>query len=259
MEFKIKYLSSYAGLLQQYFVNINCSEVVNDIVNSGDERALIVILITWMIVNPDKFIPQSPNDISPELLVEACNYMKTRDFEVIYRWISQIDTIPKLNFQQMKTIKTDYIDRFLVPDTLSQLTNSARIMASWLDAVLEFTVLKHEALILTVKKQNVIQKIKNVSLLWPKKKDFIERAYKILLFTKRVRPEINLTMMYLKKNNLYDFMNKVDIDKNKVYLRIKELEKRELKRDININPLFESTSEMNQSEQETLASTNQEE
>lgn len=159
----------------------------------------------------------------------------------------------------MKTIKTDYIDRFLVPDTLSQLTNSARIMASWLDAVLEFTVLKHEALILTVKKQNVIQKIKNVSLLWPKKKDFIERAYKILLFTKRVRPEINLTMMYLKKNNLYDFMNKVDIDKNKVYLRIKELEKRELKRDININPLFESTSEMNQSEQETLASTNQEE
>ena len=168
MEFKIKYLSSYAGLLQQYFVNINCSEVVNDIVNSRDERALIVILITWMIVNPDKFIPQSPTDITPELLVEAWNYMKTDEFEMIYRRISQIDTIPKLNFQQMKVIKTDYIDRFLIHDTLSQLTNSARIMASWLDAVLEFTVLKHEALILTVKKQNVIQKIKNVSLLWPK-------------------------------------------------------------------------------------------
>ena len=67
------------------------------------------------------------------------------------------------------------------------------------------------------------------------KKDFIERAYKILLFTKRVRPEINITMMYLKKNNMYGFMDKVDIDKNKVYLRIKELEKRELNRDININ------------------------
>jgi hypothetical protein len=71
-------------------------------------------------------------------------------------------------------------------------------MASWLDAILEFTVLKHEALILTVKKQNILQKIKNISIEWPKKKQFIERAYKILLFTKRVKPEINLTMQYLK-------------------------------------------------------------
>jgi hypothetical protein len=100
-------------------------------------------------------------------------------------------------------------------------------MASWLDAILEFTVLKHEALILTVKKQNILQKIKNISIEWPKKKQFIERAYKILLFTKRVKPEINLTMQYLRENDLYDFMNKDRMENNKVYMKIKEIESRE--------------------------------
>uniref|UniRef100_A0A7S3J384 Uncharacterized protein n=1 Tax=Euplotes harpa TaxID=151035 RepID=A0A7S3J384_9SPIT len=181
-----------------------------------------------MIIKPDDFIPESPHDISSDLLEMAANYMRSEEFEAIYKRISQIDTLPKLSFQQMRIIKTEYMDRFLGQDTLTGLTNSARIMASWLDAVLEFTVLKHEALILTVKKQNVMQKIRNVSLVWPKKKDFIERAYKIMLFTKRVRPEINVTLMYLKRNNLYEFMNKEHMDKNRVYLKIKELETREL-------------------------------
>jgi hypothetical protein len=100
-------------------------------------------------------------------------------------------------------------------------------MASWLDAILEFTVLKHEALILSVKKQNILQKIKHISIEWPRKKQFIERAYKILLFTKRVKPEINITLYYLKKNNLYDFMDKSKMDTNKVYLKIKDIENRE--------------------------------
>ena len=117
----------------------------------------------------------------------------------------------------MRIIKTEYIDRFCTPNTLSDLTNSARLLASWLDAILEFTVLKHEALILTVKKQNILTKIKSISIEWPKRKQFIERAYKILLFTKRVRPEINLTLQYLRENNLYDFMGKDKMENNKVY------------------------------------------
>lgn len=227
MEFKVKYLTSYAGLLNQYFINLNFNEVVHDIVASGDARGLIIVLITCMVVKPQEFIPPSPQEISSELLESAVNYMKSEEFSEIYNKISEIDTIPKLSFQQMRIIKTEYMDRFCQSDTLSQLTNSARIMASWLDAILEFTVLKHEALILTVKKQNIIQKIKNISIEWPKKKQFIERAYKILLFTKRVKPEINITLRYLKLNNFYDFMDKEKMDGNKVYLKIKDIERRE--------------------------------
>lgn len=227
MEFKVKYLTSYAGLLNQYFINLNFNEVVHDIVASADARGLIIVLITCMVVKPQEFIPPSPQEISSELLESAVNYMKSDEFSEIYNKISEIDTIPKLSFQQMRIIKTEYMDRFCQSDTLSQLTNSARIMASWLDAILEFTVLKHEALILTVKKQNILQKIKNISIEWPKKKQFIERAYKILLFTKRVKPEINITLHYLKLNNCYDFMDKDKMDSNKVYLKIKDIERRE--------------------------------
>ena len=182
-----------------------------------------------MVISPQEFIPQSPEEITGELLERAVNYMKTEEFEEIYKRISQMDTIPKLSFQDMRVIKTDYIDRFCTQETLTSLTNSARLLASWLDAILEFTVLKHEALILTVKKQNILQKIKNISIEWPKRKQFIERAYKILLFTKRVRPEINMTMEYLRKNDLFDFMDKENMENNKVYLKIKEIEKREQK------------------------------
>lgn len=227
MEFKIKYLTSYAGLLNQYFINLNFNEVVNEIVSGGDTRGLIIALVVCMVIKPEDFIPASVEEITSDLLEEAVNYMKTEDFGEIYMRISRIDTIPKLSFQQMRIIKTDYVDRFCQGETLVNLTNSARIMASWLDAILEFTVLKHEALILTVKKQNILQKIKNISIEWPKKKQFIERAYKILLFTKRVKPEINLTMLYLRESNLYDFMSKDKMETNKVYLKIKDIEKRE--------------------------------
>lgn len=75
---------------------------------------------------------------------------------------------------------------------------------------------------MTVKKKNSL-----INSEWPMKKQFIERAYKILLFTKRVKPEINITMLYLKNNNLYDFMDKDKMDENKVYIKIKEIEQKE--------------------------------
>jgi hypothetical protein len=65
-----------------------------------------------MVIKPEMFIPDSVDDISSELLEQAVNYMKTEEFGEIYKKISRIDTIPKLSFQQMRIIKTDYVDRF---------------------------------------------------------------------------------------------------------------------------------------------------
>ena len=50
--------------------------------------------------------------------------------------------------------------------------------------LLEFTILKHEVIVLRLKNNKVLEKIRSISRLWPKKKVFIEGAYKILLFTK---------------------------------------------------------------------------
>lgn len=72
---------------------------------------------------------------------------------------------------------------------------------------MEYTILKHEVIVLRLKNNKVNQRIKFISSLWPKKKEFIEGAYKLLLFTKNQRRQINLTMNLLRENGMFDFMN----------------------------------------------------
>jgi hypothetical protein len=99
-----------------------------------------------------------------------------------------MDHIPDITLQQMKNAKTDFIERIITGTDISdQLSNAARLLASWVDGALEYTVLKHEVIVLRLKSKKVHDKIRELSSLWPRKKEFIEGAYKILLFTKNQR------------------------------------------------------------------------
>ena len=84
----------------------------------------------------------------------------------------------------MKIIKSELMDKVITPAMADELGNAARLLSSWLDGILEFTILKHEVIVLRLKNNKVLEKIRSISRLWPKKKTFIEGAYKILLFTK---------------------------------------------------------------------------
>lgn len=95
-----------------------------------------------------------------------------------------MDTIPEVTLAQMKVIKSNLMDSLITPTLAEELGNAARLVCSWLDGILEFTILKHEVIVLRLKNQKVLDKIKAISDSWPKRKEFIEGAYKILLFTK---------------------------------------------------------------------------
>jgi hypothetical protein len=84
----------------------------------------------------------------------------------------------------MKNVKSEFMERIITPDIVDNLGNAARLLSSWIDGALEYTILKHEVIVLRLKNSKVHNKIKQISALWPKKKEFIEGAYKILLFTK---------------------------------------------------------------------------
>lgn len=78
--------------------------------------------------------------------------------------------------------------------------------------MLEFTVLKHEVIYLSAKKEQIASKIAEISLKWPWKKTFIESAYKLLLFTKRSKPEIRLVWNIMFENDFswfFDFQSAV--------------------------------------------------
>lgn len=98
-----------------------------------------------------------------------------------------MDSIPEVSLGQMKVIKSEMMDKVITPTLSDELGNAGRLLSSWLDGILEFTILKHEVIVLRLKNNKVLEKIRSISRLWPKKKVFIEGAYKILLFTKNAR------------------------------------------------------------------------
>jgi hypothetical protein len=161
------------------------------------------------------------------MMTHSAAYMISDHFKEKFINFCQMDTIPDISLQQMKTVKSDFIERVVTSDVTDNFGNAARLLASWVDGALEYTVLKHEVIVLRLKANKVREKINDVSKLWPKKKEFIEGAYKILLFTKNQRRQVNFTINALRARGLigpaWDFKESVNRVLKKWYEeRIKE-------------------------------------
>lgn len=152
--------------------------------------------------------------ISDEQIQAAATFMVSEEFKAKFTQICQMDVIPDISLGQMKTVKSEFIERIISPETTDSLGNAARLLASWVDGALEYTVLKHEVIVLRLRCNKVHLRIKELSLLWPRKKQFIEGAYKILLFTKNQRRQVTCAINTLRKrgtlHNLMDFKDAVN-------------------------------------------------
>lgn len=114
-----------------------------------------------------------------------------------------MDVIPDVTLNQIKIIKGNLIDPLLTerPEVVQRLGNAGRLLNSWVDGVLEYTILKHEVVVLRLKSKKVVEQIQTVSQIWPKKKAFIEGAYKLLLFSKGQRPYASVAIKVFKGNH----------------------------------------------------------
>lgn len=109
-------------------------------------------------------------EITQDHIDQAAVYMVTDDFKTKFTSICQMDTIPDITLNMMKVVKSDFMEQIINPETNDTLGNAARLLASWLDGVLEYTVLKHEVIVLRLRSNKVQLRIKELSNLWPKKK-----------------------------------------------------------------------------------------
>lgn len=107
----------------------------------------------------------------------------------------------------MKELKSNFVDVLINREQVLSIGNSARLLVSWIDAILEFTVLKHEAIYLTAKRASVQAKIEDIQIKWPRKKNFIESAYKLLLFTKRLLPEIKVSIDMIRMSGSRELLD----------------------------------------------------
>jgi hypothetical protein len=60
----------------------------------------------------------------------------------------------------MKIIKGEFIEKIITPEVIDSLGNAARLLNSWIEGALEYTVLKHEVIVLRLKNNKVLDKIK---------------------------------------------------------------------------------------------------
>jgi len=197
--------------MHNYFQNMVFPDIVRELVrlDGEEENADLenlgkkMILITCMIVSPSKINGGSSltlsSKIEPSHLESACEVMTTEDFSEMFRTICKMDAIPEISLQAIKLIKGEFIDVLITPhpEKVARLGNAGRLLGSWIDGVLEYTILKHEVVVLRLKNKQVLAKIHAVSQLWPKKKEFIEGAYKILLFSKGQRKFANSAIKVL--------------------------------------------------------------
>ena len=72
-----------------------------------------------------------------------------------------MDMIPDINLAQIKRVKSDFIDPLLTnnQENVQRLGNTGRLLGSWIDGVLEYTILKHEVVVLRLKNKRVLEKI----------------------------------------------------------------------------------------------------
>ena len=96
-------------------------------------------------------------------MTHAAAHMLTEDFRSRFVHFCQMDTIPDITLQQMKAVKSDFIERVVNQDVTDNFGNAARLLASWVDGALEYTVLKHEVIVLRLKANKVHEKIREVS------------------------------------------------------------------------------------------------
>lgn len=70
-----------------------------------------------------------------------------------------MDVIPDVTLNQIKIIKGNFIDPLLTErgDIVQRLGNAGRLLNSWVDGVLEYTILKHEVVVLRLKSKKVVE------------------------------------------------------------------------------------------------------
>lgn len=56
LEFKLKYLISYATLMNNYFVNMNLEEIVGHLISLDDPRGTQLLLVAALVVSPSDFV-----------------------------------------------------------------------------------------------------------------------------------------------------------------------------------------------------------
>mmetsp|Transcript_26295 Transcript_26295/g.47126 ORF Transcript_26295/g.47126 Transcript_26295/m.47126 type:complete len:267 (+) Transcript_26295:21-821(+) len=166
LEFKLRYLMSYASLMQRYFNHMNLMIISEASRNADPELKLILLLACTVLCSHISSWSEAEVFIQSEL------------FEISLRLFSNALSPPLRSLEDLRALKSQ------LPALIDAENSTKLIMHSWVDGAFEFNILKHEICELEERYNRVMAKIQDIATSWPRKKLFIEKAYKIMTLAK---------------------------------------------------------------------------
>jgi hypothetical protein len=181
LEFKLRYLMSYSSLMQRYFNHMTLSAIAAASSNADPELKLILLLACTLLCS----------HISTWAEAEA--FIQSELFEISLRLFTNALSPPLRGLDDLRALKSQ------LPELIETDNSTKLIMHSWVDGAFEFNILKHEICELETRYNRVMSKIQDIANTWPRKKLFIEKAYKIMTLSKlkglHMPPLLEETMM----------------------------------------------------------------
>lgn len=167
LAFKLRYLRSYATLMQKYFAHIRLSDLTARIQTAGPHLKIVTLISCYLL------------NSSVCTWKEAVIFIYSGLFSISLQLFTDMLTPPIRSLDEVRKLRTELP---ALPE--GEECGVTLLLHSWLDGALEFSTLKHEICELELQHERVVERIKEVSQLWPAKKRFIERGYKVLLVSK---------------------------------------------------------------------------
>ena len=199
-EFKMKFLMNYRNLLSAYHSNANILLIAKSLVpdiNQLQIKELLMLLFSFCEQNEAYMatLTNNPAELD-EILMKDETYLNFRTKMLDYL---EISTYNKTQ-ETLELYKTNF--GTLNKEALENISESAKLIYSFLQGLIEYQNLKLEILDLRFKIENLISRIQEETQTWPKKKRFFEKAYKFLLFSKCTTNNTKKLMDLFEENKI---------------------------------------------------------
>ena len=224
-EFKLQYLLNYRNLIMLYNLNTNIIELIENITdyisNENIYKLLLIFVGIFVGNNLLDIIMDESIDIESKRLVLVESFKTeeiSEDYKVRINIILDINNASHLEDLLFNGLNATFseIDR----ENVENVNESCRIVYSFLQGLIEFQILKKDVNSLKNKIDNLFQKIQSETEQWPKKKQFYENAYKLLLYSKSSSIKSN----YIEKLfNFYSIRSPMNEYKEESYALMVEL------------------------------------
>lgn len=187
-EFKLNYLINYKNLLTAYNNNANILTIIYNLIpHIEDNEIRNLLLLFFEFINLQfalEYIQENQIDTLKNYLINEDNFIFFK-IKILELMIIE-DNLKDINYLNETKAKFSLLNK----DYLENISDFAKLIYSFLQGMIEYQILKVEVKDLKEKIENLLKKLQETSKIWPKKKKFLEKAYKLIIFNKNSTPKI---------------------------------------------------------------------